>query len=281
LEHRVREPLAKTADVGCAEAVGVRAVGSAAPATPERFEDDGGFPNPPWPRDEDVLTIFEPLTKAPQVRLAPDEIGRRDRPADGEVGRRGYVRAKALHFARSYNGCSKKILRMHTERPCEDAGVIPGVLGAVVAVVLAAVFGWLARPLPPDPRRRAALAEAIEAVDRELAANIELMSMFDQTRQAVVLENGEFIRHRAILESDASPAAGGVADLYGRMADTESAMERRGPSNTLKEEDRRLIEAWEGDAREAQRALRRALAQPPPRGWAAAIARLRGRWPPQ
>jgi hypothetical protein len=159
--------------------------------------------------------------------------------------------------------------------------VLPGVLGAIVAVLLGAAFGWLARPIAPDPRRRAALAEAVKAVDRELAANIELMSMFDQTKQAVVLENGEFIRHRETLESDASSAAGGVADLYGRMAETESAMERRGPSNTIKDEDRRLIEAWEGDAREAQRALRLALAQPPLRGWPAAIARLRGRWPPR
>jgi hypothetical protein len=41
-------------------------------------------------------------------------------------------------------------------------------------------------------------------------------------------------------------------------------MERRGPANTLKDEDREIVERWEGDAREAQRRLRSDLAQPEP-----------------
>ncbi len=146
----------------------------------------------------------------------------------------------------------------------------------LLAVGVAAVIGWLARPLTPEPARRAALAGAVGAVDRELAANLELLSMFDQTRQPVVLENGEFARHRATLERDAAAAAAPVAELYARMPAAESAMERRGPAQTMKDEDRRLIEAWEGDARDAQRALRAALAARPLAGWRAAIARLRG-----
>src|SRR5213594_1052078 len=85
---------------------------------------------------------------------------------------------------------------------------------ALLAVGAAAVVGWLARPLTPDPGRRAKLADAVGAVDRELAANLELLSMFDQTRQPVVLENGEFARHRATLERDAAAAAAPVAELY-------------------------------------------------------------------
>jgi hypothetical protein len=54
-------------------------------------------------------------------------------------------------------------------------------------------------------------------------------------------------------------------------------MERRGPANSLRPDDRLLIEAWEGDAREAQRALRAALAAPPPSGWALLLVRLLGK----
>jgi hypothetical protein len=116
-------------------------------------------------------------------------------------------------------------------------------------------------------------------VDRELAANLELLSMFDQTRQPVVLENGEFARHRITLEQESRAAAGPVAELYSRIPAAESAMERRGPAQTMKTEDRLLIEAWEGDAREAQRALRASLAARPLAGWQAALARLHGRSP--
>ena len=154
-----------------------------------------------------------------------------------------------------------------------------GILAATVAGLVAGALAWLARPLPVDPRARAALADAVSAVDRELAANLELMTMFDQTKQAVVLENGEFARHRATLEREAVGPAESVAGLYLRMPETESAMERRGPANSLRDEDRRLIEGWEGDAREAQRILRASLQAAPVSGWAAVRARLRGRLP--
>ena len=165
---------------------------------------------------------------------------------------------------------------MHTRSPCDD-GDLPYFIAVIVAVAAAAV-GWLARPLSPDPDERRRVTEAVNAVDRELAANLELTTMFDQTKQAVTLENGEFARHRPTLERNARPAAAAVAALYERMSEAESAMERRGPANSLKPADRQLIEAWEGDAREAQRSLRMALNPRPIAGWAAISARLYGRF---
>jgi hypothetical protein len=154
---------------------------------------------------------------------------------------------------------------------------MPYLLVAIVAAI-AGVAAWLARPLSPDPDERRRVGVAVSAVDRELAANLELTTMFDQTRQAVTLENGEFTRYRATLERGAPPAAAAVAALYERMSEAESAMERRGPANSLKPDDRQLIEAWEGDAREVQRSLRATLNAAPPRGWAAVSARLHGRF---
>src|SRR5207244_12551338 len=74
--------------------------------------------------------------------------------------------------------------------------------------------------------------------------------MFDQTKQAVTLENGEFVRYSATLARHAGPAAAAVAKLYDQMSFAESAMVRRGPANSLRAEDRMIIEGWEGDARE-------------------------------
>ena len=135
-------------------------------------------------------------------------------------------------------------------------------------------FPW--RFQNPDPEERRRLERAAADIDRELAANLELTSMFDQTHQAVVLENGEFTRHRATIEGGLKAAYGVLADLYARVPDTESAMERRGPANTLRDDDRMLIETWEGDARAAQRGLREALAAPQLSPFAALLKRLRG-----
>ena len=154
--------------------------------------------------------------------------------------------------------------------------VMPFLIAAVVGAAAAAV-GWLARPLRPDPRDRAQFTEAVNAVDRELAANLELTTMFDQTKQAVTLENGEFARPSATLARNAAPVAAAMAALYDRMSDAESAMERRGPANSLRPADRQLIEGWEGDAREVQRSLRNSLDAGPLVGWQALSARLRGR----
>jgi hypothetical protein len=128
----------------------------------------------------------------------------------------------------------------------------------------------------PDPEERRRLERAVAAVDRELAANLELTSMFDQTKQAVVLENGEFARHGATIQAGLLSAHGPLADLYERIPDAESAMERRGPANSLRDADRAIIEAWEGDARAAQRDLRAALAAPPLSPFRALLRRLRG-----
>lgn len=155
--------------------------------------------------------------------------------------------------------------------------VVLYLLAAIVAAAAAAV-GWLARPLSPDPRDRAQFTDAVNAVDRELAANLELTTMFDQTKQAVTLENGEFARHSATLARNAPPVAAAMAALYDRMSEAESAMERRGPANSLRPADRQLIEGWEGDAREVQRSLRSSLTARPLMGWRALSARLYGRF---
>lgn len=127
-----------------------------------------------------------------------------------------------------------------------------------------------------DPEERRRLERAVADVDRELAGNLELTSMFDQTKQAVVLENGEFARHRGTIEAGLAAAYGPLADLYSRIPDMESAMERRGPANSIRDDDRALIQTWEGDARGAQRGLREALAAPPPSLLSDLFRRLRG-----
>jgi hypothetical protein len=135
-------------------------------------------------------------------------------------------------------------------------------------------FPWIFSK--PDPEERQRLERAVADVDRELAANLELTSMFDQTKQAVVLENGEFTRHRATIEIGLAVAFGPLADVYSRIPDTESAMERRGPANSLRDDDRAVIETWEGDARTVQRGLRQALAAPRLSPLGTLLRRLRG-----
>ncbi|HEV2249505.1 MAG TPA: hypothetical protein VGT60_03250 [Candidatus Limnocylindria bacterium] len=128
-----------------------------------------------------------------------------------------------------------------------------------------------------SPEARDRLERAVAAVDRELAANLELTSMFDQTKQAFVLENGQWERHAATIARELPAAHAFTAELYDRMPDAESAMERRGPANSLKDADREIVERWEGDAREAQRRLRADLAHPEPSFLRRLIARLLGR----
>lgn len=135
------------------------------------------------------------------------------------------------------------------------------------------IFGLFRKP---DPEQRRRVERAVADVDRELAANLELTSVFDQTKQAVVLENGEFLRHRATIETGLVGPAAALADLYARISDAEAAMERRGPANSIRDDDRRLIETWEGDARSVQRELRDALARPPLSPLATLLKRLGG-----
>lgn len=130
---------------------------------------------------------------------------------------------------------------------------------------------------------QAQLDRAVAAIERELAANLELTSMFDQTKQAFVLENGQWHLHGATIARALPAAHAFAADLYARMPEAESAMERRGPANSLKDEDREIVERWEGDAREAQRRLRADLTRPQRsllRRLVRVLARLLGRSAP-
>ena len=140
-------------------------------------------------------------------------------------------------------------------------------------------MGFLDRFLRTDPEARARFERAAGAIDRELAGNLELAAMFDQTHQAAVFENAEYARHAAVLRTAASEAFALIETVYTGIPATESAMERRGPANTLKPDDLALIERWEGDVREAQRRLRAALAAPPRSGLSALLARLQGKGP--
>ncbi len=139
-------------------------------------------------------------------------------------------------------------------------------------------MGILGRLLGLDGAgRREQLARAAGAIDRELAANLELAAMFDQTHQAALFENGEFARHRDFLEREVPEVYADLADVYARIPATESAMERRGPAASVRPEDRTLIEAWEGDARTAQRALREASTQKRSSAWWRIVGRPRGK----
>lgn len=140
------------------------------------------------------------------------------------------------------------------------------------------VVGWF-RPGRRAPARQAALDAAVAAIDRELAANLELTAMFDQTRQAFVLEMGQFDVHEEVLRRELPAAHDRAAAVYARIPEAESAMERRGPANTLKDADRAIVESWEGDARALQRQLRDAAAAPLPSRLARLFARLGVRYP--
>ena len=130
---------------------------------------------------------------------------------------------------------------------------------------------------------QAGLERAVAALDRELAADLELTGMFDQTKQAFVLELGQWAIHAATIEREVPHLHVFLADVYARIPEAESAMERRGPANTLKDADRDIVQRWEGDAREAQRLLRGDLSPTPawsvvaPSRFARLIARLLGR----
>jgi len=132
---------------------------------------------------------------------------------------------------------------------------------AAIVAALGVVAFWLSSPVRAAraPESQAALDRAVANVDRELAADLELTTMFDQTKQAFVMEMGQFEASRAVLEREAPSAFAFARDLYDRIPAMESAMERRGPAGSIAEADRALINDWEGDAREVQRALRRAL----------------------
>ena len=155
-------------------------------------------------------------------------------------------------------------------------------LGAIAAAAAAlGITTWLRAPASArrTPAGQAALERAVALVDRELAADLELMTMFDQTRQAFVLENGQFLAEGAVIQREAAAAFAFVADVYARIPAVETSMERRGPAGSIPLEDELVVHEWEGDAREAQRVLRAALTQAPASRWSVLYDRLRARLP--
>lgn len=134
-------------------------------------------------------------------------------------------------------------------------------LAALAALVAAAAAALLRVSVPErrTPEQQRDLERAVADVDRELAADLELMSMFDQTKQAFVLENGQFLAHRSTLDRIAPEAAAELGGIYDRIGEVEAAMERRGPAGSIADADLALVHAWEGDVRAAQRGLRAAV----------------------
>ena len=154
--------------------------------------------------------------------------------------------------------------------------VLPVISG--VAAAGAVAYRWLTGGRTRSLAAQAELDRAVARVDRELAANLELTTMFDQTRQAVVLENGQFELARAVLQREIPRTYAIASDVYARIPETEAAMERRGPARSLKEPDRLLIETWEGDARALQLSLRQAAAYRPAPVWQRLIVGARRPW---
>ncbi len=150
-------------------------------------------------------------------------------------------------------------------------------LAGVVAVAAVGAAALYLRGTGPGrgAASQAELERAAASVDAELAADLELMSMHDQTKQAFVLENARFLAVRAVIEREAPDAYRFVADVYARIPATETSMERRGPAGSIPDADRAVVHEWEGDAREAQRVLRdAALPSRRPR-WDILMGRLR------
>ena len=155
-------------------------------------------------------------------------------------------------------------------------------LAALAAVVAAlGITSWLRGPAAPrrNAEGQARLEGAVALVDRELAADLELMAMFDQTKQAFVLENAQFLAAGSIIESEAPAAFAFVAGVYARIPGVETSMERRGPAGSIPLPDELAIHEWEGDAREAQRLLRASLTEAPASRWSLVYERLRARLP--
>ncbi len=151
-------------------------------------------------------------------------------------------------------------------------GFLIGGLAALVGGIGA--YYALARRPSRDAERQAALERAVAAIDRELAANLELTAIFGQTRQAFVLENGQFQGNGDVLEREIPAAHARAAELYRRIPEAEAAMEKRGPANSLPDAERLVVESWEGDARALQVTLRDAASQRPSSALERLIARL-------
>ncbi len=117
----------------------------------------------------------------------------------------------------------------------------------------------VARLLPRPTRsadQQAKLERAAAGIDRELAGNLELIVMYMQTKQPAVLENAAYLVWKEQLAAADSDLAARLDVLYERLADAETAMERRGPAGSIRPEDRATVQQWEGNARVLQRGVR-------------------------
>ena len=132
------------------------------------------------------------------------------------------------------------------------------------AIALAALAARLFPARRRNPEEQARLERAAAAIDRELAADLELVTMYMQTKQPAVLENAAYGEWRDAIASVADDVGARLDVLYGRIPDAEDAMERRGPAGSIRPEDRATVQQWEGNARVLQRRLRALPATPPP-----------------
>jgi hypothetical protein len=132
-----------------------------------------------------------------------------------------------------------------------------------IALALARLLAALLPRRRRSTEEQARLSRAVAAIDRELAGNLELVTMFMQTKQPVVLENAAYQVHRREIAADDETLAARLDRLYEAMPHAESAMERRGPAGSIPRAERDTVERWEGDARTVQREVRAAPGRRP------------------
>lgn len=136
------------------------------------------------------------------------------------------------------------------------------------------VAGYLFVPRQRSREERARIAAAAARLDGELAGNLELVTMFGQTKQPVVMENTSYRQERGTIALADGRLGRRLDALYELIPYAESAMERRGPAGSIKAEDLNTVHNWEGGARDLQRALRELPATRPPTPWQRLLARL-------
>lgn len=127
---------------------------------------------------------------------------------------------------------------------------------ARTAVALATLVAALLPRRRRTPEQQARLGRAVVGLDRELAGNIELVTMFMQTKQPAVLDNVAYRAYREEVATADEPLGARLDALYEAMSGAESAMERRGPAGSIPGAARDIVERWEGEARTLQRELR-------------------------
>lgn len=151
---------------------------------------------------------------------------------------------------------------------------------AVLGGVALGAAGLLARIVPRrrrPPEEQARLERAVAALDRELAGDLELVTMYMQTKQPAVLDNVAYSAWREDVARADADLGSRLDVLYERLPDAESAMERRGPAGSIPPQDRATVQHWEGAARVLQRDLRALPASRPRSAADRLLAWLRAR----